>query len=116
MRPRSGGQQAQNAAWSIPMPLIAKLLVFALLIGAVLPISDAQSQTTPRLSTLPITVLPTAFGLPDESAPTYPANLSVEVPSHLQIAAYGAAGHVWLAPLAWTGQGSVGVDGGISVQ
>jgi hypothetical protein len=98
------------------MPSIAKLLVFALLIGAVSPISGAQIQASPRWSTLPITVLPTEFGLPDESAPAYPANLSVEVPPQLQIAAYGTAGHVWLAPPSWTGQSSVGADGGVSVQ
>jgi hypothetical protein len=98
------------------MPSTAQLIVFALLIGAVLPISDAQSQTSPRLTTLPITVLPTEFGLPDESARTYSASLSLEVPPQLEIAAYGAAGHVWLAPPSWTGQGSVGADGGMSVQ
>jgi hypothetical protein len=66
--------------------------------------------------TLPVTVLPTGFGLPDLPAPTYPPNVTVEAPPQLPLAAYGAAGQVWLAPRSWTGDGSVGVDGNIFVQ
>jgi hypothetical protein len=65
---------------------------------------------------LPVAVLPTGFGLPDEPAPTYPANISVEAPSELQLSAYGAAGQVWLAPGSWTGDGAVGADGNMVVQ
>jgi hypothetical protein len=63
---------------------------------------------------LPVTVLPTGFGLPDESAPAYPATINVEAAPGLQLAAYGAARQVWLAPRSWTGAGAVGADGNIS--
>jgi hypothetical protein len=66
--------------------------------------------------TLPVIVLPTTFGLPGEEEPKYPSTVSVEAPPQLQLAAYGAAGHVWLAPRSWTGHGGVGVDGNIFVQ
>lgn len=66
--------------------------------------------------TLPVIILPTTFGLPGEEEPKYPSTVSVEAPSELQLAAYGTAGRVWLAPRSWTGHGGVGVGGNIFVQ
>lgn len=61
--------------------------------------------------TLPVTVVPTTFGLPGEETPTYPASFSVEVPESVHVAAYGGAGQVWLAPRSWTGKAAEGADG-----
>lgn len=96
------------------MPLKSPALACALLTSG-LPLSGAVLQTPARV-TLPVTVLPTDFGLPDEPAPSYPANVTVDVPPTIRVAAYGAAQHVWLAPPSWTGRGSVGVNGNVSVQ
>jgi len=64
-----------------------------------------------RSVTLQVTVLETPHGLNDDPAPTYPATITIDVPSGLQMAAYGAAYYVWLGPPSWTGQSAVGADG-----
>ncbi|HEV3217203.1 MAG TPA: DUF4850 domain-containing protein [Vicinamibacterales bacterium] len=87
-----------------------KMGVGALIFAAAVMVLDAATVT------LPVTVLPTGFGLPDEPAPTYPATINVEAPPELQLSAYGAAGQVWLAPRSWTGAGAVGADGNMVVQ
>jgi hypothetical protein len=65
---------------------------------------------------LPVRALPTDFGLPDETAPAYVAKVQIEVAPVVRIGAYGAAGHIWLAPQSWTGRASVGVDGNTVVR
>lgn len=68
------------------------------------------------LRALPVMVLATRFGVPDAPPPIYPFEIHVATAAHFPIAAYGAAGDEWLAPIGWTGQGVVGVDGGINVE
>ena len=52
----------------------------------------------------------------DGDPPTYPVTVTFQVPGRVQLAAYGAAGYVWLAPLLWTGSGAVGADGSEFIQ
>jgi hypothetical protein len=111
---RAGGGRRVCVEYT-PMPSKLATLGCALLTSGVFSLSSASAQLSTRPTTLKVTVLPTSFGLPDVTAPTYPATVNVEVPSQLQIAAYGAAGRVWLAPSSWTGAGSVGVDGNVFV-
>ncbi|HUY56641.1 MAG TPA: DUF4850 domain-containing protein [Candidatus Micrarchaeaceae archaeon] len=61
---------------------------------------------------LAVATLPTTFGVPG-AATSYPASLRVSLPASLseQVAAYGVAGTVVLAPAGWTGSGAVGADG-----
>lgn len=103
--------------------LLASVLVLATPLFAAAARRSPQSIQAANTSkanavavTLPVAVLPTSFGLPDVPAPTYPANLSVDVPPQVQVAAYGAAGHVWLAPPSWTGDAAVGADGSVLVR
>jgi hypothetical protein len=59
------------------MPLRLTALSFALLVAGLFPPSNALLQTSTHSTTLPVTVLPTRVGLPDEPAPTSPGALSV---------------------------------------
>jgi len=76
----------------------------------------STAQPTVHSVTLSVAVLPTTYGLPDEPPPMYPATITVDVPTSLQVAAYGAAYYVWLGPPSWTGNAAVGADGSESVQ
>ena len=60
---------------------------------------------------LPIHVLPTEFGIPMHIV--FPKAVSLTIPRQWagQVAAYGVAGCVILAPIGWTGSGLVGADG-----
>jgi len=75
--------------------------------------SDAASDLV-----LPVTVLPTSE---DPAAakyePKYPSSVDVSDAAGFanQIAAYGAAHNVWIAPQGWTGEGSVSTDGNLGV-
>lgn len=80
-------------------------------VGALVVLAAAVMVSAAAAVRLPVTILPTSFGLTDAAAPTYPASINVEAPPQLQLSAYGAAGQVWLAPRSWTGHASVGVDG-----
>jgi hypothetical protein len=73
-----------------------------------------SAQNATRSITLPVTVLPTSYGN-DGPEPKYPKTIKVDMPQGLQVAAYGAAGFVWLGPPSWTGNAAVGADGSESV-
>jgi hypothetical protein len=84
------------------------------------PLSSVPDLVTADGSVnLPVTILPTSDGYSGEGmyADKYPSTFSVENATGFadQIAAYGAAYHVWIAPQGWTGLSGSGVDGNISV-
>ena len=93
----------------------SKLVTAFALTTGLLALSGTQAQTSPPAIAVPVSVLPTSFAVPDMPAPTYPTTITVAVPPNVQVAAYGAAGRVWLGPQSWTGRGGVGVSGGSSV-
>jgi hypothetical protein len=76
--------------------------------------SAAPSLPTTTTLTLGVVALPTTFGVP--GAPnSYPATIRASVPPSLsgEVAAYGVAGTVVVAPAGWTGSGEVGADGSV---
>ena len=97
------------------MRLKLVVVAFALLASGLCLLARASAQTSTRQITLSVTVLPTKYGLLDGPAPTYPETVNVEVPPNVEVAAYGAAGYVWLSPARWTGDAAVGAAGSISV-
>ena len=91
------------------------IVAVALLTSVVFSAVRGIAQQTIHSVTMSVRVLPTTYGLPDESPPVYPETITVDVPMSLQLAAYGAAAFVWLGPPSWTGNAAVGVDGSESV-
>ncbi|OGM02614.1 hypothetical protein A2115_01210 [Candidatus Woesebacteria bacterium GWA1_41_8] len=73
-----------------------------------------QNATTVNL---PVTILKTDFGT-EASNFEYPKTLTVSVPGNYkdQLAAYGAAYEILVAPKGWTGSGSIGADGNTLVE
>ncbi len=61
---------------------------------------------------LAVNALPTTYGVPGAN-PAYPESIRVTAAASFsgQIAAYGVAGTVVVAPTGWTGSGQVGADG-----
>jgi hypothetical protein len=101
------GERTRNAFIFFGAMTVVALILFV--------VSNYNSREHAAV-TLPVTIVPTTFGLPDEEAPTYPASISVEASPRVQVAAYGGAGQVWLAPRSWTGHASEGVDGSTTVE
>ncbi len=89
------------------------VFIIAVLIAAFF-LGHNKTQTT-----LPVTILPTSDGIEGSGmyADRYPQNISVTAPKKIydQLAAYGTAYQVRLAPKLWTGDGGSGVDGGSSI-
>lgn len=79
----------------------------------------AKTQRKSTAITLTVHVLPTSDGINGEGmyADKYPKRMSIRNAEAFadQIAAFGAAYHVWIGPKGWTGSAVVGVDGGTSV-
>lgn len=69
-------------------------------------------------ASLPVIVLNTKFGMDVTTNPTYPKAINISVPMQYanKLSAYGAANKVIVGPKDWTGMGSIGVDGGSSVE
>ncbi len=85
------------------------------------PSCPAPPNTTPATSqekvTLPVTVVTTQYPNPPEHT-VFPKSVTVVVPRQWagEIAAYGVAGCVLLAPTGWSGSGTLYEDGGGQAQ
>lgn len=77
------------------------------------PSPTATASFPLQAETLPVHVLATSQGVQGNPAPIYPATITVRVPSPWigQVAAYGVAGVVLLAPAGWYGTGLLAADG-----
>ena len=77
--------------------------------------SSPSAVPTPNAATigLPVKRLNTSYTADGQKDGAYPTSLSVALPARLaaSVGAYGTAGLSFLAPLGWTGTGSVGTDG-----
>ena len=99
--------------------LLALLLCTAvsLLLPATASAGQARSSSSAATLvkvTLKVDVLPTQMGINGEAQPTYPASVTLRIAPTWsdQVAAYGAAGIVVLAPRDWTAGGArIGADG-----
>jgi hypothetical protein len=88
-------------------------------INSVITIGTPAPTTTSLLETvdLPVQQLVTTFGVDGMPMPTYPKTVKVHVLQGFgsQLAAYGAANQIVIAPKNWTGTGLIGATGGLSV-
>ena len=80
--------------------------------GILLTFKNLHGATETPNASDDVTVLPTSAG--QDQTFDYPTMYPVSDESSFsdQLAAYGAAGEIWLGPKSWTGEGIVGVDGG----
>src|SRR5579871_3826656 len=85
---------------SVKLALLLGVVLLAQVPGATPMENRMISASAPAVdhARLPITVLPTNYGTGDTEQPKYAATITVDVPSGLQVAAYGGAGEVWLGP------------------
>src|SRR5258708_3714266 len=112
-------------------PILIILLVVALIVGAYLlgkgklnsfvSFGTPVPLTTPTsfLETvnLPVQQLVTTYGINGVPKPNYPKTVTLHVLQGFgnQLAAYGAAGQIVIAPKDWTGSGLMGATGGLSI-
>jgi len=81
--------------------------------------SNYKSTLDSSIARLSVNILSTTDGLQGKGmyANRYPKNVDAKGGGKFfkQIAAYGAAYHIWIGPKEWTGEGASGVDGTLSV-
>lgn len=110
------GANAHNPAVNVRHCCRGRARLVLVRLAAVVAMGAVAAAQGTSSRALTIAPLPTAFGVSDEPAPAYARTITVDAPPQLQIAAYGVANQVWLAPRSWTGGGTVGVDGNVSVE